>query len=66
MKDFFGNELEIGDTVAFNPPVYKGLVKGIVVKFTPKMIKVSYAPHGKQTTTETAVGSSDVVKHIIK
>jgi len=64
MKDFFGNELEIGDEVAFNPPVYKGIVKGTIVKFTPKMVKVSYDPHGKQYTNETAVFPRELVKKV--
>jgi hypothetical protein len=42
MNDIFGCPLQIGDVVAFNPPAYKGLVKGKVVGFTAKMIKVEY------------------------
>lgn len=48
MKDFFGHELNIGDVVAFNAPIYKGLVEGVIVKFTPKGCKVKYKPVGKQ------------------
>lgn len=33
--DFFGVEPQIGDEIAYNPPRYKGLVKGICVGFSP-------------------------------
>lgn len=42
MQDFFGNPLEVGDSVAITPHGYKHLVLGTVVGFTPKMVKVSY------------------------
>ena len=42
MKDLYNQPLEIGDAVAFNPPRYKGLAKGKVVGFTPKMVKIEY------------------------
>ena len=52
MKDFFGYELAIGDKVAFNPPTYKGLTNGVVVKFTPKGCRVMYKSyHGEEVTT---------------
>jgi len=40
-KDIFGFELEIGDSVAYNPPRYKGLVTGVIDSFTPKKIRVN-------------------------
>lgn len=33
-KDIMGREPKIGDTIAFNPPRYKGLLWGKCVKFT--------------------------------
>lgn len=45
MKDFNGNELAIGDTVAVLPPNYRCMIKGKVVGFTPKQIVVEYNPH---------------------
>ena len=42
MKDIFGNELELGDIVAFNPPHYKGLAKGRITNFSEKMVTVAY------------------------
>lgn len=43
MKDIFGNELKVGDEVAFNMPYYKTLRKGIIKKFGEKMILITYA-----------------------
>lgn len=40
--DLFGTPIKIGDTVAVNPPYYKGLTKGKVVAFTPKSVRVKY------------------------
>jgi len=51
MKDIFGIELSIGDVVAFNPPRYKGLIKGKVVAFTPKMVRIEYTKNGETETT---------------
>ena len=45
MKDFNGNELAIGDTVAVLPPNYRCMVKGKVIGFTPKQIVVEYKPY---------------------
>lgn len=42
MKDLFNNELSIGQEVAFNAPIYKGLSKGIIRGFTSKMVKIEY------------------------
>ncbi len=41
-KDFFGTELDIGDTVAFVAPGYRHLAKGTITKFTEKMVFISY------------------------
>ncbi len=42
MKDFFNQEVHIGDLVAFNEPYYKGLISGKIIKFTPKGVKILY------------------------
>ena len=64
MKDFFGQDLQIGDRVAFNRPYYKGLSIGEVVSFTKKGIRVAYKPFYSSTAPkDTAfVYSVDVVK----
>ncbi len=42
MRDVFDNEIQIGDTVAFIIPRCRGLMTGIVLSFTPKMVKIEY------------------------
>lgn len=43
MKDFLGQELQIGDEVIFSPKHYKyTLVTGTIIKFTPQKIRVAY------------------------
>lgn len=46
MKDFNGNILEVGDTVAFLEPRYRHMVEGRVHSFTKKMIRVEYPLQG--------------------
>ena len=43
MKDFLGNELNVGDTVVFSIPHYHGLAKGRITKFAPKMVVLDVA-----------------------
>lgn len=38
MKDFLGNELEVGDEVVFMQINYRSLVKGVVDRFTPQKV----------------------------
>lgn len=50
IKDIVGNELNVGDTVAFNPQTYKGIILGTVVGFTPEIVQVKYQqPYWKNT-----------------
>lgn len=42
MKDFFGNELELGDVVAFYAPGYRSFTEGTIIAFTPKQVRVEY------------------------
>ena len=57
MKDFFGNTLEVGDTVAFNHPGYKFLTSGVVVKINVVQVRIEYIPYwmkdGVQQTNES-------------
>ena len=46
MKDFFGIEVEVGDTVVFIEPRYHNLCVGKIVRFTPKGIRVTYQKLG--------------------
>lgn len=41
-KDFWGQELSIGDVVAVEEPKYRNLKTAVVVGFTPKQVRVKY------------------------
>lgn len=45
MKDFVGQELVVGDFVAFVRPQYRELALGQITSFTPKKVHVSYKLH---------------------
>lgn len=42
MRDFFGNELSVGDLVAFIPNGYRDLERARILAFTPKQVRISY------------------------
>lgn len=42
MKDFVGNELNIGDIIICNDKKYSHLIVAKIVKFTPKGLKAIY------------------------
>jgi hypothetical protein len=66
-KDRFGNVLEIGDEVAFNPPYYKGLTTAIVIGFTPQQVRVRYNTNAYASKSKDTIGyGSDMVKNINK
>lgn len=46
MKDFLGNELNVGDTVVFSIPHYHGLAKGHITKLAPKMVVLDVTVYG--------------------
>lgn len=50
MKDVAGNTLDLGDTVAITQTGYRNMMLGVISKFTPKGMKVTY--------TETYSGQS--------
>ena len=61
--DFMGNELAIGDMVAFNPPRLKGLSIGHIVGFSPKSARIEYATHYSSDKTEmTSRAYTDIIK----
>lgn len=61
MKDYFGNELSIGDSVAFIAVGYRDFAKGIVLGFTEQQVRIRYPschkhdPSYRQTTRYPAV-----------
>jgi hypothetical protein len=42
MRDFIGQELEVGDLVAVTVPNYRSLMKATVARFTPKRVVLQY------------------------
>lgn len=51
MRDILGVSLQVGQTVVFNPPRYKGLIIGVITKLTPKMVAIEYpTKYGKEIT----------------
>lgn len=62
MKDLIGQEIVIGQMVAFNPPVYKGLGVGKVVGFTPKLVKIEFTRNwtGRPEVTTTPVAPKNI------
>lgn len=67
MKDIAGELIEVGDRVAFNPPRYKGLIRGKVVAFTPKMVRIEYKWTTSKDPDTTVVFPTDCVvikKHL--
>lgn len=59
MKDFFGQELAIGDYVAFEQPKYRNLVLGIIVAFTPEQVRLYWTnPSWRQSETLVAQDGS--------
>ena len=51
MKDIFGQTLEVGDRVAFNPPYYQGLVHARVEGFAPQKVRLAYSHQGRPCLT---------------
>ena len=41
-KDFFDNEINVGDTVAFMQTGYRSLKTGVVKKITEKMVFIEH------------------------
>lgn len=41
-KDFLGNVIDIGDSVAFMTPNYRCMVLGTIIAFTPQKIRIKY------------------------
>lgn len=61
VKDLINRELAVGDVVAFNPPSYKGLTIGKIVKINPKMLRIAFRP-SRGEMSETNVYPNDVAK----
>ena len=64
MKDFFGNKLEIGDTVAFEEPNYRNLIAGTILAFTPQKVRLEYFVKSIKRNTTFLTRPQDVVKKL--
>ena len=62
MKDFFGQELRVGDKVAVLLKWYRRLVHGTIVKFTPKKICVEYKMKNDLYPSKYYVDDNMIVK----
>ena len=62
MKDFLGKEVQVGDEVVIIEPHYHDLIRGSIVKFTPKGVKVKYYAFGRGCERETFVGEGGFIK----
>lgn len=47
MKDFLGKTCKVGDAIVFMEVSYRGLLKGVITKISPKKVTISY---GKKVT----------------
>lgn len=61
MKDFLGNELQVGDNVVFVQLGYRNLCKGVISKMTPKTIMITHTMTNT-CSTETKQFPNQVVK----
>ena len=61
MKDFLGQELQVGDIVVVAPKNYRGLVKAKVVSLTPQKVRLTYRV-SRTETEEYIVFPDSVVK----
>lgn len=59
-KDFFGNEIKIGDEVAFMRTKYRYLLKGKVIKITEYTVLIEHKPTNT-LKTETRQEHSQVI-----
>lgn len=64
MKDFLGNTLEVGDEVVFMRLNYRDLMKGKVVAFTPKNVRLGWK--SKTYGEETCIQDPRQVVKIMK
>lgn len=46
LPDMIGQEIRVGDLVAYNPPRYAGVYYGKVESLTPKMVEVKHKSFG--------------------
>lgn len=62
MKDFLDKEVQVGDEVVITEPRYHNFIRGVIVKFTPKGVKVRYNRVHFKCVEETFVGEGGFIK----
>lgn len=60
MKDFLGNEIQVGDRVIHCGGRYKNLSRGIVIKVTPKTVTIE-TNHQSNLGRDTFKATSDQI-----
>lgn len=61
-KDFFGNDIKIGDTVAFMQTGYRQLKTGIVISISEKMLLIEHERFNVGGTTTKQAHNQVIVK----
>jgi hypothetical protein len=61
-KDLFGQELAVGDTVAFMRPNYRSLCLATILKITPKTVLVEYTLHYGDIKAEFRSDAGQLIK----
>lgn len=65
MKDFLGNDINVGDNIVLIMPNYRSLTKGVVKSMSAKMIVVEHDhPNISNHKTETKQFPEQVIKII--
>lgn len=59
--DFLGRDVGVGAEVIFSEPYYHNLVRGKIIKITPKCVKVEYKVSRFNYITTTYIGDGAFV-----
>ncbi len=66
MKDYFGNIVKKGDTVALIAPNYRHFSTGKVIKVTPKRVLVRFSESGCSLHTDLLQSEEQIIKRMRK
>lgn len=65
MKDYWNQDLAVGDTVSFCRPKYRDFTDGKIIKITPKLVILEYTLHYGNTKATYKAWPTDIIKRII-
>jgi hypothetical protein len=54
MRDFLGQELNLGDYVIFMKQHYREFGMGKIIKFTPQKVRIKFSNHYRSELLQTA------------